>query len=69
MRYVAFLTSMLIGAQVSDNAQAQQNAKTYLDEFVTAHIQRWYAAFMTELAKTTAHPFYLLVAQVGALLK
>ena len=69
LRYVAFLTSMLIGAQVSDNAQAQQNAKTYLDEFVTAHIQRWYAAFMTELAKTTAHPFYLLVAQVGALLK
>lgn len=68
LRYIAFLLSSLISAQVSHDAQAQQNAQTYLDEFITAHIKRWYAAFMDELAGTTAHPFYLLIARVGQLL-
>ena len=68
LRYIAFLLSALISAQISEDASAQQNARTSLDEFTGAHILRWYASFMDELARTTAHPFYLLIAQVGQLL-
>ena len=68
LRYIAFLLSQLISAKVGGDEAAQKRAETALDEFTNAHIRRWYRAFADELANTSGHSFYRLIAHAARLL-
>lgn len=64
LRYLAYLFAAYMNAVQASNETSCKAVGAAVEDFCTAHVQRWLDKLINEIRANSQDPFYLLLAQV-----